>query len=420
MTVSGLAERRVDAALVDQEGQGRRHLRRADPARLGEVEAAGHRRDRRRARQVQPGQGRQVLGARAHGEGWVAVGLVADHYSPHFVSSRDRPPLRHPHPADRGDARRDGAGRGRRRRLRRGPDRARARGAGRRAVRARGGALHADRVDGQRAGGRLAGRAGPGGALRVVGAHRPRRARRARRDRRDHDAHLDAPAGPPGPAGDPVDCSRPTWARSSCAPRRSRSRTPTTSPAARCCRSTTSRSCAPGRPASVPACTSTAPGSGTRTSPPAYPLVEYGAVADVLVGLPVQGARRPGRLADGGLARRDRRGAGAAQADGRRHAPGRHPGRGRAARPRPPRRAAGRGPRARPAAGRGLRRRPRHRRHQHRRGRAQRRGGVRRGRRARQGVRVAAVGPTRRPDGHPPRRVAARTPKRAAAVLARL
>ena len=53
----------------------------------------------------------------------------------------------------------DGARRGRRRRLRRGPDRPRAGGAGRRAVRPRGGAVHADRVDGQRAG-----RAHPGRA----------------------------------------------------------------------------------------------------------------------------------------------------------------------------------------------------------------------------------------------------------------
>ena len=55
----------------------------------------------------------------------------------------DRPAQRHRHPADRGDAARDGRRRGRRRRLRRGPDGRRAGGAGRRAVRPRGGAVHA-------------------------------------------------------------------------------------------------------------------------------------------------------------------------------------------------------------------------------------------------------------------------------------
>ena len=68
-----------------------------------------------------------------------------------------------------------------------------------------------------------------------------------------------------------------------------------------------------GRPASAPASTSTAPGSGTPTSRPASRSREYGAVADVLVGVPVQGARRPGRLADGRLAptRSPRRASGA-------------------------------------------------------------------------------------------------------------
>ena len=66
-------------------------------------------------------------------------------------------------------------------------------------------------------------------------------------------------------------------------------------------------------------------------------------------GLPLQGARRPGRVADGRAARRRSREARVlAQADGRRDAPGRHPRRGRAARPRPPRRAARRGPRSTP------------------------------------------------------------------------
>ena len=42
------------------------------------------------------------------------------------------------------------------------------------------------------------------------------------------------------------------------------------------------------------------------------PLAEYGAIAIGPLGLPVQGARRPGRLADGGLARRHRRRRGSA------------------------------------------------------------------------------------------------------------
>ena len=106
--------------------------------------------------------------------------------------------------------------RGRRRRLRRGPDRPRARGAGRRAVRPRGGAVHADRLDGQRARGRLAGRARPGGAVRGARAHRPRRARRARRVRRAHDAHLDRTRAGRSTWRRSGRCSPPTWARSSC------------------------------------------------------------------------------------------------------------------------------------------------------------------------------------------------------------
>src|SRR3954469_8206889 len=46
-------------------------------------------------------------------------------------------------------------------------------------------------------------------------------------------------------------CAALTWARSSCAPRRSRWRTRTTSPAGRCYRSPTSRSCAPWRTTSA-------------------------------------------------------------------------------------------------------------------------------------------------------------------------
>ena len=88
------------------------------------------------------------------------------------------------------------------------------------------------------------------------------------------------------------------------------------------------------------------------------PLATYGAAGRRDGRLPVQGARRAGRVAHGRLRRRDRGGPGAPQADGRRDAPGRRAGGGRAARPRPPPRAAGRRPRARPAAGRGVRRRP--------------------------------------------------------------
>ncbi len=69
--------------------------------------------------------------------------------------------------------------------------------------------------------------------------------------------------------------------------------------------------------------------------------------------VPVEGPRRPGRLADGRRCRRDRRRAGLAQAARRRDAPGRRAGRRRDPRARPPRRPAGRGPRARAAAGRG-------------------------------------------------------------------
>ena len=94
---------------------------------------------------------------------------------PAASTADDRPAQRHRHPAHR---RRCGAAmaarRGRRRRLRRGPDRPRARGAGRRAVRPRGRAVHADRVDGQRAraSGSLVG-VGAGGALRGLARTSP-------------------------------------------------------------------------------------------------------------------------------------------------------------------------------------------------------------------------------------------------------
>ena len=95
--------------------------------------------------------------------------------------------------------------RGRRRRLRRGPDRRRAPGAGRRAVRLRGGAVHPDRVDGQRARAGRAGRSRPGGPLRVARAHPARRARRARRADRADQPHLGQRARAGRPRRDPAD-----------------------------------------------------------------------------------------------------------------------------------------------------------------------------------------------------------------------
>ena len=141
---------------------------------------------------------------------------------------------------------------------------------------------------------------------------------------------------------------------------RSRSRTPTTSAAGRCSRSTTCRRCA-SSPTSVGvrACTSTARGSGTRTSRPALRSSAYGAIADTMAVCLSKGLGAPGRLARWSARRTQVDEARVlAQAAGRRHAPGRRPRRGRALRARPPHRAAGRGPRARPAARRGVRRRP--------------------------------------------------------------
>ena len=163
-----------------------------------------------------------------------------------------------------------------------------------------------------------------------------------------------APARPGRPAGDRGDVRPRHGAVLRRRPRRSRSRTPTTSPAERSSRSSDLRALRAyadarrGR-----ASTSTAPGSGTRTSRPASPLAEYGAVADVLAVCLSKGLGAPVGSLMVGSRRRDRRGADLAQAAGRRHAAGRHPRRGRAVRPRPPRRAAGRRPRARPAARRG-------------------------------------------------------------------
>ena len=142
--------------------------------------------------------------------------------------------------------------------------------------------------------------------------HRARRARRPRRHHRSHDAHLDdtraasvdlpaieamlAPDMGPFFVRDRRGLGRehPQLRRRRGAADRG--------PAARCGRAPTTAG---------PASTSTARGSGTRTSRPATPLAEYGARRRRARGLPVQGPRRPDRLADGRLGGRDRRGAGA-------------------------------------------------------------------------------------------------------------
>ena len=283
----------------------------------------------------------------------------------------DRPPLRHPHPADRGDARRDGA---------------RPRSATTCTARTR--PSSPSRSGWPGCSGTRPRCSRPPGRWPTCSpsARWSRPARRCSASRRRTSPAPSSartarsagsrcapgpPAGPGRPGRDPVDVRARHGPVLRAAPRPSRSRTPTTSPggavlpladlqALRAWADRRRRRRAPRRRPDLerarghrrPARASTAP-SRRRA-----------------VGLPVQGARRPGRLADG-RARDDAidRGAGAAQADGRRDAPGRHPGRRRAARPRPPRRAARRGPRARPAAGRGLRRRPGDRRHQHRGGR---------------------------------------------------
>ena len=195
---------------------------------------------------------------------------------------------------------------------------------------------------------------GAGGAVRVLGPHRARRARRPRRDQR-------ASRCAPGPARAARStcrrsrrCTPPTWARSSSAPPRSRSRTPTTSPAARCCRSRTCATCAPGP---TP--------TGTADPPRRRPALERarrdrhaarglrrGSPTCSRSACPRASARPIGSLMVGSADAIDR-GAGAAQADGRRDAPGRRARGGRGVRPRPPRRAAGRRPRPRPAARRG-------------------------------------------------------------------
>ena len=100
-----------------------------------------------------------------------------------------------------------------------------------------------------------------------------------------------------------------------------------------------------GRPASR--CTSTAPGCGTPTSPSGVPLADYGREFDTVSVCLSKGLGAPVGSRARRLGRGDGRGAHLAQALRRRHAPGRHPRRRRPARPRPPRRAARRRPRPR-------------------------------------------------------------------------
>ena len=217
------------------------------------------------------------------------------------------------------------ARRGRRRRLRRGPDRPRARGAGRRAVRPRGRAVHPDGLDGQRAGGAVAGR---------------RRARRCCARRRAHIARAEL-----GAHGAITGLTMRTWTHPrgrSTSPRsrtmfapdmgpffvphggRSRSRTPTTSPGGTVA--------AARRPAGAARAAPTSAASRVHLDgariwnahvATGTPLAEYGAVADVLAVCLSKGLGAPvGSLLVGG-GRRDRRGAGLAQAAGRRDAAGR-------------------------------------------------------------------------------------------------
>ena len=97
-----------------------------------------------------------------------------------------------------------------------------------------------------------------------------------------HHAHLDPPARPGRPADDPAACSPRTWGRSSCRPPRSRSRTPTTSPAARCCRSHDLRDLreyATGVGARIHLDGARIWNAHVATG---TPLAEYGAIADVL------------------------------------------------------------------------------------------------------------------------------------------
>ena len=212
-----------------------------------------------------------------------------------------------------GDAPGHGRGRGRGRRLRRGPDGQRARGAGRRAVRPRGRAVRAVGDHGQPDRHAAGLRAGPGGALRRRRARGHLRDGRRGRDLRHLDPHrglrrrparrrpADRPGAPEGRLA--PDRHRRDRGRELAQPRRR------AGAAAR--RAAEAVGLVARRPASPS--TSTARGSGT-------PRVASGVDAGDLrparrhrVGVPVEGARRAGRLGAGRLRRadRDRAGCGA-------------------------------------------------------------------------------------------------------------
>ena len=118
--------------------------------------------------------------------------------------------------------------------------------------------------------------------MRVPRAHRPGRAGRPRRR---------TPASPCAPGStraarstcpSSARCSPPTWGRSSCPRRPSRSRTRTTSPAGRCCRSTDLRDLrefATGVGARIHLDGARIWNAHVATG---VPLAEYGAIADVL------------------------------------------------------------------------------------------------------------------------------------------
>ena len=216
LTASGTASKGYKLALGHREGHQGDHLRRADPAGQGQVgvaEGGHHRHARRSSTRPRPASTRCARAPRRVGHGRAGRRPLQ---SPFREPSSSRPPLRHPHPPDRGDARRDGAGRGRRRRLRRGPDGARARGAGRRAVRPRGRAVHA-RPGRWPTCSRSARWSRPGrrcSASRRRTSPGPSSARTARSAGSRCAPGRTRGAAPTCPRSGR--CSRPTWARSSC------------------------------------------------------------------------------------------------------------------------------------------------------------------------------------------------------------
>ena len=203
--------------------------------------------------------------------------------------------------------------------------------------------------------------------MRVDGAHRPGRARCPCGLHRPDHAHLVRGTRDRSTCRRSSASSHPTWARSSCRPRRCPSRTPTTSPAAWC-----------SRIEDLQALREWATSAGTRIHVDGARIWNAHVATGTAAGgvrrrgrrdgrLPVQGTRRADRFLAGGVRGRDRRVTGVAQADGRRHAAGGHPRRGRAPRAGPPHRAARGGSRERPAPGRGVWSGPGDRGHQHRR-----------------------------------------------------